>query len=819
MADDNKVTPAVTGFEEPAGGLDFSHIGGVVRRFVADVKHVATVDPDKPQHIREAGTPLDPEPVDVPTQPWPAPPRTKPAPIRTGPVDLGVHNDLVESEARRQNLDPDLVRRMVHRESAGHPGAVSSRGAVGLMQLMPGTAAALGVKNLSDPAENVRGGTRYLRQLLDRYDGDREAALAAYNWGPGKVSRVIAAHGDDWLAHVPGQVRRYVTELLAPAAAKPATVKTDAAAAATPAAQPAATLAARITRALQDRLPTPAELEHVRRDVVELADLPAQVYDKVREKIISAVPNIRGPRAPISPRDLAEFLLPRGATREELASGEVPTLGIIPLGPPGVKGFAAGTRAAVTEATLAPMAEPGPDFGAIPGHREHRWSLVRRPELEEHGGQLQYDIVDPGGKNTGAILSGYRSDPETVNVAYIGHETNPDFAPGPRALRDVFDQLKSEHPEVKNIRWTRTSGARADNVGTITTPLRARTAEPLKEPAAPGTPRESTAGLTPAQVDAVRAGGGVPGGAQTGVPGDELVLFHDPRTGSTLTLPAAEATADGVTKLIAESRARFKPGGAEPLKEPALPGGRIATAVDPVKFPAPLLKMARDLKISDIYLATQADGANGMNVGRHWYRAMADEFGERAARDVVVNTVNEMEGLRPDDVVRIADHVIAGRGDVILVNPRLAPAVSKGTATHEVAHTLTYQELGRDIDKPVGREKVRQLLEDTSVARNPRFRNIRYNIEADPTGRIAQWLSSGREYYTEVMTQYFGGNLIADSPSRKLAEAILRTSKEPWVRDLVGVSFALALGAKLHEASRATAPAANFDEIPGHVAR
>src|SRR5207253_867250 len=87
----------------------------------------------------------------------------------------------------RHGLDPDFVRSMIRAESAGNVRAVSPKGAVGLMQLMPGTAKDLGVNNAFDPASNVEGGTAYIRQLLDRYGLDMAKALAAYNAGPAKV--------------------------------------------------------------------------------------------------------------------------------------------------------------------------------------------------------------------------------------------------------------------------------------------------------------------------------------------------------------------------------------------------------------------------------------------------------------------------------------------------------------------------------------------------------------------------------------------------------------------------------------------------------
>ena len=117
------------------------------------------------------------------------------------------------------DIRPDLVRAVVQVESAFNPYAVSPKGAQGLMQLMPATARALGVSNPFNPLDNIRGGVRYLRQLLDRYDNDEVLALAAYNAGPEAVAR----YGQK----VPPyrETRNYVTKIneIAGAPSKPAT--------------------------------------------------------------------------------------------------------------------------------------------------------------------------------------------------------------------------------------------------------------------------------------------------------------------------------------------------------------------------------------------------------------------------------------------------------------------------------------------------------------------------------------------------------------------------------------------------------------------
>jgi soluble lytic murein transglycosylase-like protein len=97
--------------------------------------------------------------------------------------------DIIAPAATKYGVAPELVAAVIWAESSGDPNARSRRGARGLMQLMPRTAKELGVARILDPRENVEGGTRYLRQMLDAHEGDVSLALAAYNAGPEAVRR------------------------------------------------------------------------------------------------------------------------------------------------------------------------------------------------------------------------------------------------------------------------------------------------------------------------------------------------------------------------------------------------------------------------------------------------------------------------------------------------------------------------------------------------------------------------------------------------------------------------------------------------------
>ena len=102
----------------------------------------------------------------------------------------GDYHIIVDEKSRKHNVDPRLVKAVIAAESGWNPLAISPKGAVGIMQLMPKTATDMGVGNRYNPEENIEGGIKYLKHLLERFKGNLTMALAAYNAGPARVEKV-----------------------------------------------------------------------------------------------------------------------------------------------------------------------------------------------------------------------------------------------------------------------------------------------------------------------------------------------------------------------------------------------------------------------------------------------------------------------------------------------------------------------------------------------------------------------------------------------------------------------------------------------------
>ncbi len=123
----------------------------------------------------------------------------------SGKTSYSEMRDVIDRCADDYNVDSELIRAIIQVESGWNTGAVSNKGAQGLMQLMPKTAAMLGVSDPFDAAQNIEGGTKYISDLTDKYKGDVEKALAAYNAGPARVDS----------GRIPAVSNRYVRNVMA----------------------------------------------------------------------------------------------------------------------------------------------------------------------------------------------------------------------------------------------------------------------------------------------------------------------------------------------------------------------------------------------------------------------------------------------------------------------------------------------------------------------------------------------------------------------------------------------------------------------------
>lgn len=138
------------------------------------------------------------------------------APLEPAPVAPEQIDALVSQNAAAWQVDPSLVKAIIANESGFNANATSKTGAQGLMQLEPGTAASLGVRDSYDPAQNISGGTRYIKGLLERFHGDVHLAVAAYNAGPGAVEKYGGvppyAETQNYVGNVLDSYRKYKSQ-------------------------------------------------------------------------------------------------------------------------------------------------------------------------------------------------------------------------------------------------------------------------------------------------------------------------------------------------------------------------------------------------------------------------------------------------------------------------------------------------------------------------------------------------------------------------------------------------------------------------------
>jgi Transglycosylase SLT domain len=202
---------------------------GTVTRLYIDGDQSSFVDIPTAEIDHFESAPDSPTPAAIDPQPAPTP--------SSHPFDL---SQAVKDASGTYRLDPDLVTSVIRAESGFNVRAVSPKGAQGLMQLMPQTASQLGVRNAFDPQANVEAGTRYLRELLERYDFDLIKALAAYNAGPHRVEQYNGVPPYyETKAYVARIVRDFNKKKLAAKTASPPTATTSVTSKATTAKAPA----------------------------------------------------------------------------------------------------------------------------------------------------------------------------------------------------------------------------------------------------------------------------------------------------------------------------------------------------------------------------------------------------------------------------------------------------------------------------------------------------------------------------------------------------------------------------------------------------
>jgi soluble lytic murein transglycosylase-like protein len=166
---------------DPSQGLAASSFASIDKQFASLIKELTQSLSSLEKQLMQALRQINPSARSKAS--------TKSASAPNGSRECGRYGSIITDAARRYEVDPQLVSAVINQESGFQPNAVSKAGAMGLMQLMPDTAKSLGVTDPFNPQQNIEGGTSLLRGLLDRYHGQLDLALAAYNAGPAAVDK------------------------------------------------------------------------------------------------------------------------------------------------------------------------------------------------------------------------------------------------------------------------------------------------------------------------------------------------------------------------------------------------------------------------------------------------------------------------------------------------------------------------------------------------------------------------------------------------------------------------------------------------------
>lgn len=164
--------------------------------------------------------PPEPAPPPAPVSPPPTPmqaaiaesPKTAPTLPKASAARRDTYAPLFQATGSKYGVDPVVLEATAWAESGFNPGAVSPAGAKGMMQFMDGTAQRFGI-DPNDPAQAVDGAARYYQSLLKMFGGDRDKAIAAYNWGEGNVQKAVKQYGDNWLAYAPDETKAHVAKI------------------------------------------------------------------------------------------------------------------------------------------------------------------------------------------------------------------------------------------------------------------------------------------------------------------------------------------------------------------------------------------------------------------------------------------------------------------------------------------------------------------------------------------------------------------------------------------------------------------------------